>query len=423
MDYEIRLTLFLAAHIDGSIKAEELRFSREAAQALEWSHLYETLLQGKIDKQPSYRLEDIRIAKNHIELGRIIYRLAWSMVLADGPVNSDERFFLGNLRDHLFTSAPDAVKELETEIANLFGLKVDDLATQSHLPKPGEAAEAADSIVEEAPVDLSACMQELDSMVGLDKVKEEIKKLASFLDIQKKRQELNLSKINLSLHMVFTGNPGTGKTTVARLVAKIYRALGFLKKGHLVETDRSGLVGQYIGHTGAKTSEVVKKALDGILFIDEAYGLFKEGSQDFGQEAIDTLVKRMEDHRDRLVVIVAGYADEMEKFIGANPGLRSRFNTYIDFFNYKPEELIKIFGNLCQANDYHLGSGAEAKLSRIFEEETKNTGRSFGNGRFARNLFEKILRNQALRLSEVKGDLNRDDLVTLLPEDILLLEE
>ncbi len=417
IDYEIRLILFLAAHIDGHIKTDEVQFIREASQIQEWSHLYESLLQGKIDKQSSYQLEDIRAAKQHPELGKIIYRLAWSMVLIDGDANSDERFFLGNLRDHLFMSSPGSVPALEEEIARLFGLDKSAMSTQSRLPIVEKESTAK---IDEAPVDLSACMAELDTLVGLDNVKHEIKKLTSFLEIQKKRQEMNLPQMNLSLHMVFTGNPGTGKTTMARLLAKIYRALGFLKKGHLLETDRSGLVGQYVGHTEAKTSEIVNEALDGILFIDEAYSLHKGDGKDFGKEAIDTLVKRMEDHRDRLVVIVAGYVDEMEAFIKSNPGLRSRFNTYIDFPNYTPADLSKIFNNLCEVNDYQLGKGVEEKLMKIFDRESKNAGREFGNGRFVRNLFEKILRNQALRLSKFEKDLNKEDLITLQHQDVLI---
>lgn len=418
IDYEIRLVLFLSANIDGRMDQDEIRFTRDVARYMGWSHLHESLLQGKIDKLPSYRLEDLRASKEHIELGKIVYRLAWAMAFMDGSLHSDEKFFLGNLRDHLFQSHPDVPPLLEQEIARWFDLEVEALATHSHLPKA--TAASAPTSEEEPPLDLKECIKELETLVGLEKVKEEIKKLVSFLEIQKKRREMNLSQINLSLHMVFTGNPGTGKTTVARVIAKIYRALGFLKKGHLVETDRSGLVGQYVGHTEAKTSEVVNQALDGILFIDEAYSLSKGSENDFGREAIDSLVKRMEDYRDRLIVIVAGYVDEMESFISSNPGLRSRFNTYIDFANYEPKELLSIFSNLCKVNDYKLGDGTRDRLLSIFERETRGSGREFGNGRFARNLFEQILRNQALRLSEMKENLSRDDLVTLQPQDIVV---
>lgn len=427
IDYEIRLILFLTAHIDGPVTGSERRFIEQVGRALDWSHMYHGLLVGKIEKQPSYQLESIRIAKAHPELAEVIYKLAYSTALADGILNHDERFFLENLRRYLFAPASlQLAASLDREIENLFQHPPANFAGGAGSPPPPGPTPPppapGEGTVEEKdePADLDACLAELDDLVGLRGVKREIHKLVSFLKIQKKRQEMDLSQTNLSLHMVFTGNPGTGKTTVARLVARIYRALGFLGKGHLVETDRSGLVGQYIGHTDAKTSDVVNRALDGILFIDEAYSLYKASENDFGKEAIDTLVKRMEDHRDRLVVIVAGYIDEMEDFINANPGLRSRFNTYIDFANFGNDELVQIFERMSGANDYQLDPDARKKLARIFEQETKRSGRGFGNGRFARNLFESILRTQALRLSEIKGDLTREDLITIKAQDLVI---
>ena len=267
---------------------------------------------------------------------------------------------------------------------------------------------------------LSDCLSDLDGLIGLEPVKQEIKKLVSFLEVQKKREAVDLPTAGLTSHMVFTGSPGTGKTTVARLVAQIFRALGLLTKGHLVETDRGGLVGQYVGHTEVKTAQVVDEALDGILFIDEAYALSQGGENDFGRRAIDTLVKRMEDHRDRLVVIVAGYSEEMTEFIASNPGLRSRFSTYIDFANYDEQELEKIFELLAEGGGYQLDESARQALYTLFRERLAVADRSFGNGRYVRNTFEAILRNQALRLAHAKQEPTREDLMTLLSGDIVV---
>ena len=418
-DFEITYALFLSSHIDGNVGYTENRFSGHIGHALGWSEFYASLLTGKIHNLPSYQLEDLSLAKLHRNFGIVIYKMGYCMALVDGDFNTDERIFVNNLKDHLFSDTRPEIAMVDNEIATMFNGQVSGL--QSNPIDASISARKTDQstvMVQNESVDLDDCMKELDRLIGLSGVKQEIRKLVSFLKIQKKRQEMNLSCTNLSLHMVFTGSPGTGKTTVARLVAKIYKALGFLKKGHLVETDRTGLVGQYVGHTESKTSEVVNKALDGILFIDEAYSLYKGSENDFGQEAIDTLVKRIEDYRDRLVVIVAGYEQEMQEFIEANPGLRSRFNTYIQFKNYSASELLHIFECMNRTHEYHLDDGAKDKLLRIFDSETQQADRSFGNGRFARNLFEKILRNQALRLSEITKPLSREDLVTIKARDI-----
>ncbi len=253
-------------------------------------------------------------------------------------------------------------------------------------------------------------------------MKDEIEKLVHFLEIQKRREALQLKTAALSLHLVFSGNPGTGKTTVARILARIFKKLKILKKGHLVETDRMGLVGQYVGHTAKKTSEIVDSALDGILFIDEAYSLVG-GENDFGAEAIDTLVKRMEDDRDRLIVIVAGYPNDMDEFIQSNPGLKSRFSKTILFSDFNSTELSKIFQIFCQNNQYELSNGAETKLTQVFEYALSDTGDDFGNGRYARNLFEQIIRNQAMRLRQLKQTLSKKALMTIEAADIVLPEK
>ena len=240
---------------------------------------------------------------------------------------------------------------------------------------------------------------ELASLIGLDSVKKEIKTLANLVQVQQAREENGLKNATMSYHLVFTGNPGTGKTTIARIIAAIYRDLGILKKGHLVETDRSGLVAGYLGQTAVKTNAIIDEALDGVLFIDEAYSL-SEDNDSYGKEAISTLLKRMEDDRDRLVVILAGYTDEMKQFIGSNPGLESRFNRYIDFPDYSEEELLQIFLKQVEKFEYEVDDDALAIVKEAIHNNFVNKDEQFGNARFVRNMFEKILANQANRLAK-----------------------
>ena len=250
-----------------------------------------------------------------------------------------------------------------------------------------------------SPKDASA--KELASLIGLTSVKEEITSLANYVKIQKMRQEKGMKTPPVSYHCVFTGNPGTGKTTVARIVAQIYQELGILKKGHLVETDRSGLVAEYVGQTAVKTNKIIDSALDGVLFIDEAYSLVDGGDGDsFGKEAISTLLKRMEDDRDRLVVILAGYTNDMKRFIDSNPGLQSRFNRYIEFPDYTADELLQIFEFNLKNNEYCISDEARTALSEYLQKCVNEKDERFGNGRFVRNLFEKTIERQANRLSQ-----------------------
>ncbi len=261
--------------------------------------------------------------------------------------------------------------------------------------------------------------KELDDLIGLKSVKEEIRSLSNFVKLQQQRKEKGLKTAKVSYHLVFYGSPGTGKTTVARIVGRIYKDLGVLKKGHTVETDRGGLVAEYMGQTAMKTDSVVMKALDGVLFIDEAYSLVPEEGNggDYGQEAIATLLKRMEDYRDRLVVIIAGYKDEMQRFMDSNPGLQSRFNRYIDFPDYSAEELVDIFKMYMKKNQYTLASGAEDFLTEKFRSVVAHKDRNFGNARYARNVFEKSIQQQANRL-EGRSNLKEKDLMELTVEDL-----
>lgn len=260
-------------------------------------------------------------------------------------------------------------------------------------------------------------LKELNSLIALSDVKTEVNTLVNFLTIQKEREKQGLKTAQISYHIVFTGNPGTGKTTVARLIAQIYKSLGILKKGHLIETDRSGLIAEYAGQTAIKVNEVIDKSLDGILFIDEAYALVGEDKDNYGQEAVATLIKRMEDDRDRLVVIMAGYREEMESFIETNPGFKSRINRYIDFADYIPEEMLSIFKSMCIKAQYQMDSQMENQLLKIFSSDYSQRDKTFGNGRHVRNIFEKVLENQANRLSK-QIQITKESLVQLTVEDL-----
>ncbi len=250
---------------------------------------------------------------------------------------------------------------------------------------------------EESPYD------KLEKLVGLEEIKSDVTNLVNLMKMQIRRKNQGLKMIPISLHLVFSGNPGTGKTTVARILADIYKDIGILSKGHLVEVDRSNLVAGYVGQTAIKTQEKINEALGGILFIDEAYTLSKD-ENDYGQEAIDTILKAMEDHRDDFVVIVAGYSELMQKFINSNPGLRSRFNKYIYFPDYNVEELVSIFLNMCKEYDYVLSEDAKDAMKKIIYNMEKNKDANFANARDVRNLFERVITQQATRLSKMQTE-------------------
>ena len=260
-------------------------------------------------------------------------------------------------------------------------------------------------------------MAQLESLVGLDKVKKDVKNLVNLMKVRKLRQENDLPVPPMSLHMVFMGNPGTGKTTVARLISGLYAAIGVLSKGQLVEVDRSGLVAGYVGQTALKTQEAIKSALGGVLFIDEAYSLSSGGENDFGREAIETILKAMEDHRDDLIVIVAGYDEPMQKFLSSNPGLESRFNKYFYFPDYTGEQLLAIFKNQCKKNSYTLSPEAEEAAKALFDRLYEERDDNFGNGRDVRNCFEDMIVRQSNRVAAMEAP-TREDLMTVLPEDL-----
>lgn len=261
-------------------------------------------------------------------------------------------------------------------------------------------------------------LKELNELIGLESVKELINEIMAYTEIQRRRKIAGLRVDPLVMHMVFKGNPGTGKTTVARLLGRLYKAMGILEKGHLIEIERADLVGEYIGHTAIKVKEQVRNAMGGILFIDEAYSLARGGERDFGKEAIDALVKAMEDHKDNLILILAGYHEEMEYFIRANPGLRSRFPINITFEDYTIEQLIEIAELMVERREYELSKSAKAKLFNLLALKRRQDGDHSGNARLVRNLIERAIRKHAVRLS-TSLIYSRNDLITLNREDFM----
>lgn len=302
-------------------------------------------------------------------------------------------------------------REHYTSIQDMYGVSYQN----THYEEDSNILLEDEGSIEETET-LEDLMLQINTLVGMEQLKKDIQNIINFIKIQQLRSEKGMKAAPFSKHLVFTGNPGTGKTTVARLLAKIYKALGLLSKGHLVEVDRAGLVAGYVGQTAIKTDEVVKTAIGGVLFIDEAYTLTTD---DFGKEAIDTILKRMEDHRNNLIVIVAGYPDKMVSFIHSNPGLESRFNKYIHFEDYTPGELIEIFRVMCDEQSYSLDNSANEKLLQYATKQYDARNERFSNGRLMRNLLEAALSNQANRLM-VDGYSTDEELSIILEEDIAI---
>jgi SpoVK/Ycf46/Vps4 family AAA+-type ATPase len=266
---------------------------------------------------------------------------------------------------------------------------------------------------------LEILLNSLNSLIGLNKVKTDVHSMINLVRIRGIKEERGINQSPMSLHLVFTGNPGTGKTTVARLLSQIYRKIGVLSKGHLVEVDRSSLVGRYLGETAAIVQEVISKAKGGVLFIDEAYSLtVNRHEHDYGFEAVDTLVKAMEDNRDDLIVIVAGYPDKMVEFLSSNPGLQSRFNKFVSFEDYNPNELSLIFENMCINEQIKISKEAVRIIHSHFEYIYSKRDMSFANGRDVRNYFENALVNQANRVSKIRN-ITDEDLTNLKVEDVI----
>ena len=259
---------------------------------------------------------------------------------------------------------------------------------------------------------------ELNSLIGLENVKKEIEDLVIFNKVQKNREKIGLKKTNRTMHMAFLGNPGTGKTTVARIVGNMYRSLGILSKGHFIEATRTDLIAEYQGQTALKVKRLIQKAKGGVLFIDEAYSITEnEKSDSYGRECLTELTKALEDYRDDLVVIVAGYDDLMKKFFESNPGLKSRFNYFIEFEDYTVNQMFEIFLSYCKNEDYILQESAAEKLKKYLDKQSEDSENKNSNGRFVRNVFDRVIMNQARRLATL-ASVTKDNYITILEEDI-----
>ncbi len=373
-----------------------LQNTKHPEQAVDSKYIFKKLCHGELDKSN----EEILRAEGDFELYK---------------------------RRHLFYK-PEHMKAVQ--IANVEEL----MAAEPENVVIAEEAERLEELVEKeekqdngildslGAAKLDALLEELNGLVGLNEVKTEIRSLVNLIKVRKMREKYCLPEIEMSYHMVFTGNPGTGKTTLARLVGKIYKELGILTHGNMTETDRSGLVAGYVGQTALKVKEVVEKAVGGILFIDEAYALASSGANDFGGEAIDTLVKLMEDHRDNLVVIVAGYTEEMKHFLKSNTGLVSRFNRFIHFPDYTTGELTDILEGMAKKSGLVLEEGLKDKVGRYLDMLAEKEREEFGNARGIRNLFETMVVNQANRLVTMT-DCSVEQLTLIKGEDIAWLEE
>ena len=415
--YLIQLLIHLS-RINGEVDFREIEF-------------VSILLQKNLSKEAIARSGgDTATAKIDLyspELFTLIYRI--DKGLAEALVNTIEAIGLIFIAVDGHSDIPEIkaltniIFQIRYEIKSLDKGPGTILETKSTI----NASDTSDSdntndITAEPEQDLESILSELNELIGLKQIKEEIAGLINLIKVRKLREEKGLPILPMSFHLVFSGNPGTGKTTVARIVSKIYKNLGVISKGNLVEVDRSGLVAGFVGQTAIKTREVIDSAKGGVLFIDEAYSLTPGSSQsDYGSEAIEVLLKAMEDQRGDLVVIVAGYTDEMEDFLNSNPGLKSRFNKFIHFADYTPKELLDIFILISKKHGYRLTDDAEGELEKLITLIYENRTENFANARITRNMFESVIQHQANRVVKIE-DPSKDDLQEISIEDIKMLE-
>lgn len=400
-------TDFIADYIGSRMTEEELRqyVDKRNTYSSEFEQTVPQTLRRLVENEKNENIINSN-AKAYVE---VFKALGKEFIVCDGDANENEvadlstysRLLDGYLNQEMV--APNTLKS---------SIDLSEIHAGENIPKFDVNGERELTIQE--------LMEQLNNLVGLDVVKKDVTSLIHLQEIRRLRKQRGLKDIPLSNHLVFYGNPGTGKTTVARLLAKIYHALGILSGGQLVEVDRSGLVAGYVGQTALKTQDVIKSALGGVLFIDEAYELVSnENQNDYGQEAVDTLLKAMEDNRENFVVIVAGYPELMARFIDSNPGLRSRFNKYINFEDYSTSELIEIFKIMCKNSGYTYTNEAIETVSSIFQTKYKNRGKNFANAREVRNFFEASMLRQADRLFEIQNPSNVE-LTTLTDDDVRL---
>ena len=387
--------------------------------------------------EPFVMLDELKDQRCVLETG--LMKLANIVAKVDGRVTDETLGQLKNLKWqlHQFLAPPPAppkkqadyreANEATTQVYGTIQNAIDSVganqatqvATKQTVSADTEQSVAVAMSAEEREEKLAKAIEELDVLIGIDDVKSEVKGLVNFLKVQAARKAAGLPENPISLHMVFEGNPGTGKTTVARILGRIFGAMGVLEKGHLVETDRSGLVAEFVGQTATKANKIIDSALDGVLFIDEAYSLVGDPKDSFGAEALQILLKRAEDDRDRLIVIMAGYSEQMKQLLQSNPGLSSRFARSFPFPDYSSGELSRIFSVLAEKNHYCVCDSVQQKLEAILDSAVKSKDEHFGNGRLVRNVFEKAIRNLADRVVNVP-ELTPELLTTFQPDDIEL---